>query len=211
MRAANIFWVALGSMALLGAAGASLAAPPAAAIASGGDWNGAYRHVREHSLEHALHVIERSTGGRVLEIRLLHRHGPGFEAVVAKNHELINVRVHDVSDEVTRIAVTETPRWMLDWRLKADMASVREEKLSPAQAISRAEKDTGAPAVDVSIAKPLSGHDGVLAYDVEVVKDGMPERVAIDARTGQLIADPQAVLGPWTPERLAQQDTTHRG
>lgn len=71
------------------------------------------------------------------------------------------------------------------------------------------EQATHAPAVDVALAKPLTGFNRVLAYEVEVVPNGTPERVAIDGRTGQLLADPRSELTPWTPERLASAALKH--
>ncbi len=158
------------------------------------------------SLPRAIQDIEQSTGGRVLEARLLHEHGPGFLAVVSRGHELINVRYTEPTRHTTVLKVQETPRWMLDWQLRQDMRDIRRTTLSTADAVRKVERATQAPATDIELARPLSGTNAVLAYQVEVLKDGRPERSAIDANTGQLISDPESLFSPWTPERLARQD-----
>jgi uncharacterized membrane protein YkoI len=206
MNGTRLLGAALGAAALLASGTLSLAAGQ-----SDAGWSNAYQQVKPGSLSRALHAVEQSTGGHVLEVRLLHEHGPGFEAVVGKGKQIINVRVNSVSNEVTRIAVSETPQWMLDWRLKSEMQQIKQAKVSPAEAVRAVEKAEGAPAVDVGLARPTSGDNSVLAYNVEVVKDGTPQRVAIDANTGQIIADPETVLGPWTPERLAERDQKPTG
>jgi hypothetical protein len=40
----------------------------------------------------------------------------------------------------------------------------------------------------------------VLAYNIEIVKDGRPQRIVIDAETGQTIANPEPLLEAWKPE-----------
>jgi len=190
------------------ARGQSSATSPEAAQTATDDaaWSDAYGQIKPRELSHALRVIEMSTGGHVLEIRLLHRKAPAFEAVVAMGRDLVNVRVRALDDQVTRISVNETPRWMLDWRLRAEMRDVQHAKLSAADAIRRVEDSTQAPAIDAAIARPTTPTNRILAYDVEVLKGGQPRRVAIDAQTGEIIADPSSLLGDWTPERLAQHD-----
>jgi uncharacterized membrane protein YkoI len=206
MSATHLLWAALGAATALVTGTASLAAGQ-----SDASWSGAYQQVQPNALARAMHAAERSTGGRVLEVRLLHENSPGFLAVVAKGHEIINVRVDAVSNQVTKIGVTETPQWMLDWRLKAEMKDIKQAKVAPDEAVKAVEKATKSPAIDVALARPTSGDNSILAYNVEVVKEGMPQRVAIDANTGQIISDPDTVLGPWTPERLAERDQKPTG
>lgn len=187
---------------------AALAAPPALfAQHDGGAYDARdYSNVSDTSLTNAIKAIEQSVGGRVLEVRLLHSHGPGFAAVVSKGQDLINVRYTEPSRQVDKLAVSETPQWMTDWMLREDAKDIRKATVAPADAVQKVQQAMGAPAVDIGLARPLSGGNSVLAYNVEVVKDGTPQRVAIDANTGQMIADPQSLLTPWTPEHLAQQD-----
>jgi uncharacterized membrane protein YkoI len=203
MKLARMFWTSLSVFTLAAAVSASLAADQAIPNAT---LSSAYNTVTPNTLARAVQAVEQATGGRVLEVRLLHQNGPGFQAVVIKNKQLTNVKVNSSNGNVTTIAATETPQWMLDWRLKSEAHEIGHAHVTPQQAVRSVEQAAGAPAIDVALARPLSGGNDVLAYNVEVVKDGMPQRVAIDANTGQIIADPQTVLGPWTPERLAEQD-----
>jgi uncharacterized membrane protein YkoI len=65
-----------------------------------------------------------------------------------------------------------------------------------AQAIRTAEQARNAPAVAAGIARGASnpGAD-VQAYNVLVDQNGTVRRVSVDASTGQVIADPQALAG----------------
>ena len=53
------------------------------------------------------------------------------------------------------------------------------------------------------------GDNAVLAYNVELIKDGKPKRVVIDAVTGLPIANPEPLLDPWTPEK-ALYESLHK-
>jgi uncharacterized membrane protein YkoI len=148
-------------------------------------------------------ALERATGGKVLEIRLVDEKGEErFESVVAKDDQLIYMGVNLVTDNVTEISVKQLPEWMLNWRLTAYMKSIEKAKVPLAEAVARAEEATGAPAIGAGLAKPLSGTNSVLAYNVEVLKNGKRGRVAIDASNGARIANPEALYEPWTPVRL---------
>ena len=160
------------------------------------------------SLTDAVQSIESATGGKVLEVRV-RRHGPGFAAVVTKGNQLANIKVHPVNGQVTKMSVDEVPQWMHDWKLRADAQDIHKARVSVSDAIRTAEQAQQAPAVDAGLAKPLSPSNDVLAYNIEVLKDGEPRRVAVDAKTGELIANPDEVLTPWTPERLAEKDEQH--
>jgi uncharacterized membrane protein YkoI len=221
---AAISTAALATAAFLATASASYGAPhePGAGIRPTALWaadqdtgsssytNADYSGVTSDTLSRAVEAIEKDTGGRVLEIRLLHTNPIAYAAVIAKGQELANVSVTPINPHVVALSAQETPQWMLDWQLRADMHDIHKTTLSSADAIRAAERATGAPAIDAGLAKPLSADNAVLAYNIEVLKDGVPHRVAIDARTGQQIEDPEAVLSPWTPERLASEDEHHK-
>jgi uncharacterized membrane protein YkoI len=194
-----IISVALLMLLAASSAARSLAATPATLLGE----------VKPGTLAHALHVIEASTGGKVLEIRLLRENEAGFAAVVVMGPELVHVRVSALNDNVTRISVSDTPQWMLDARLKAEMHDMAEMRIGPEEAIRKAEQSAQGAAVDAAIARPITPRNQVLAYNVEVLRDGRAERVAVDARTGELISNPDAVLEPWTPRRLASQAEGH--
>jgi uncharacterized membrane protein YkoI len=158
------------------------------------------------SLADAVRAVEQATGGKVLEVRFDEHSGHAtFEAVVDRQNTLVDMRIDARTDEVTEINIKEIPQWMLDWKLRADMRSIEKAKVPLADAIRMAEQISGAPAIDAGLAKPLSADNAVLAYNIEVVKNGKPDRVVIDAVTGQVIADPDELLDPWTPEKLVHK------
>lgn len=181
-------------------------AQPVAGAAVGNPW----KMVDKQTLPLAIAAAEAFSGGRVLEIRFGVHHGvPGFDAVVAKAGAFGHVRIDLPANRATAIAETQIPAWMADWLLKADARSLAKAKLRLSDAVLVAEKMADAPAVDAGVAKPLTGGNAVLAYDVEAIRGGRPERVVIDAITGQKIADPQPLLQGWTPEQ-ALYDSLHK-
>lgn len=174
---------------------------PAESNAPGDPW----ANQTNTSLTDAIAAVEDAIGGKILEIRFLKGIGKGYEAVVAKKHELINVRENPLTKHVTVITVEETPAWMLDWKLRADIRSIEKAKVPLAEAVKTAEAIAHAPAIDAGLAKPLTPDNAVLAYNIEVAKNGKPERVVIDATTNSVIANPDGLLDPWTPEKLVEK------
>jgi hypothetical protein len=173
-------------------------AQPAAVVVVDSPW----KLVTKKTLPLAIVAVEKFSGGRVLEIRFRARNGvPGFDAVVAKDGAFSHLRIDIPSNVATVIDETEIPAWMAGWVLKADARSLQQAKLHLADAVLKAEEIADAPAVDAGIAKPLTGENSVLAYDIEVIRDDRPERMAIDAVTGQKIANPDSLLETWTPEK----------
>jgi hypothetical protein len=157
------------------------------------------------SLTDAIAVVEHATNGKILEIRFLHGPGKGYEAVVAKKDAIINVRENPLTSDVTVIEAEAVPVWMADWKLRQDVKSIEKAKVPLADGVRTAENSARAPAIDAGIAKPLSADNAVLAYNVEVDKNGKPVRVVVDATTGQIIADPEPLLVSWTPEELFEK------
>jgi hypothetical protein len=195
-RALLIATAAAAGQLATGSGSPAYAQPVAAAV------NNPWKLVDKQTLPLAIAAAEAFSGGRVLEIRFGVHHGvPGFDAVVAKAGAFGHVRIDLPSNRATTIAETEIPSWMADWLLKADARSLAKAKLRLSDAVRVAEKMANAPAVDAGVAKPLTGDNAVLAYDVEVIRGGRPQRVVIDAITGQKIADPQPLLQGWTPEQ----------
>jgi len=160
-----------------------------------------WKLVTKATLPHAIAAFEAFGGGRVLEARFgAHGDVPGFDAVVAKDGAFSHLRVDIPANVVAVIAEAEVPAWMASWVLKADAKSLEKAKLHLVEAVVKAEEIAGAPAVDAGIAAPLSGGNNVLAYNVALIKHNQPERVVIDAVTGQTIANPDTLLETWTPE-----------
>ena len=158
------------------------------------------------ALARAAATLERSTGGRILEIRVANAAGPpAFEAAVAKNGAVLYLRVGSPSDDVTEIEVSALPSWLLNYRLEAYMRSAEKAEIPLDQAILRAEAREAAPATGAGIAKPLGGNNAVLAYFVETVKGSKREVLAVDAKSGAFIANPEDLYELPTPVELARR------
>jgi hypothetical protein len=170
--------------------------------ATAAETNNPWASVDRTNLTDAIAAIEQASGGKVLEIRFNYRPGVvGYDAVVAKNAVISHVHIAAAPPhKVVAIAETDRPAWMVNWILKADMRSIQQAKLPLTDAVAKAEQIAGAPAVDAGLAKPLTGDNAVLAYNVEVIKDGKPRRIVIDAMTGDSIANPDSLLDTWSPE-----------
>jgi hypothetical protein len=101
--------------------------------------------------------------------------------------------------------MAQLPEWMVGRELMAYMKSVRQAQLPLAQAITIAERMANKPAIGAGLASPLSGTNAVLAYNVEVMKAGKRDRVAIDAVTGARIANPDELYVAWSPVKLVRR------
>ncbi|HEY0745908.1 MAG TPA: PepSY domain-containing protein [Steroidobacteraceae bacterium] len=162
--------------------------------------------VSEDSLSHAVQALEKKTGSRVLEIRLSDEPGdPSFDAVIAEGDGILYMHIAAVSDAVTSIEVKQLPEWMVGRELKAYMKSIRQARVPLARAITLAERTVNKPAIGAGLAAPLSGTNAVLAYNVEVMKAGKRDRIAIDAMTGAPIANPDELYAAWTPVKLVRR------
>jgi len=194
-RALLITTAAAGLLAAIPATPAR-AQPPAPMADS--PWQG----VAKQALPVAIAAAEQFSGGRVLEIRFRVRQGaPGFDAVIAKADVFSHLRIELPSRRVTLIAETEVPAALASWVLTAGAKSLDKAQLQLADAVREAEEMTDAPAANAAVAKPLTASNDVLAYEVQVIRDGRSERVVIDAMTGQKIANPASLLAGWSPEQ----------
>lgn len=166
--------------------------------------------VNDRSLVTAIEAFEKFSGGKLLEIRFRNKNGVvGYDAVVTKGDVISNLSLSVPDENVVAIAEVDVPQWMADWKLRRYKESVEKAKIPLSEAVLKAEQIGGGPAVDAGLAKPLSGDNAVLAYNVELIKDGKPKRVAIDAVTGLPIANPESLLDPWTPEK-ALYESLHK-
>jgi hypothetical protein len=155
------------------------------------------------ALPKAVSALEDSTGGKVLEIRFVDEKGrERFESVVAQPNEVIYLAVNPVTDDVTKIAVKELPTWMLNWKLTAYVRSIEQATVPLTKAVMEAEAQARAPAIGAGLAKPLTGANQVLAYNIELLTGGKRSRIAVDATNGARIANPDELYEPWTPVKL---------
>jgi uncharacterized membrane protein YkoI len=162
--------------------------------------------VSDDSLSHAVQALERHTGGRVLEVRLSDAPGdPSFDAVIVKGNDLLYMHIAAPTDAITSIKIEQLPEWMVGRELTAYMKSIRQAHVPLAQAITTAERLAKSPAIGAGLAAPLSGSNAVLAYNVEVMKAGKRERIAIDAISGAKIANPDELYAAWTPVKLVRR------
>jgi uncharacterized membrane protein YkoI len=162
--------------------------------------------LHQGSLRQAVQALEHSTGGKVLEIRLSDEPGDiSFDAVIAKGEELLDMHIAGVNDAVTSIDIAQLPQWMVGRKLTEYMRSIYEAKVPLADAIGVAERKAKELAVGAGLAKPLSGSNAVLAYNVELMKGQKRERIALDAITGAPIANPDQLYEEWSPVKLARR------
>lgn len=152
-------------------------------------------HGDQDTLIHAIRTIEKSTGGKVTEIRFSQIDGkPGFHAVVAKGGKVSFVHVQERSESVVQIDANNGPPWMMNWRSKAIVHFAETATVSLETAIRTAEQAQNAPAIAAGIARSASNPTSdVKAYNVLVAVDGDAKRIAVDDSTGEVIADPSAL------------------
>jgi hypothetical protein len=158
------------------------------------------------ALAHATAELERESGGKVLEIRLVDEEGdPSFEAALTVDDTIHYMRIASVTDSITEITVRELPAWLANYRLEAFMKSVDRARVPLAEAVDQVEQKAMAPALAAGVAKPLSGGNAVLAYYVETMLGRKQEIHAVDAMNGRMIANPEAVYEPRTPIKLLRR------
>jgi uncharacterized membrane protein YkoI len=151
------------------------------------------------SLTTMIGKIETTTGGRVIEIRFTNADGmPGYRAVVDHGGQLQFMRIAASEGVAVELSRTSVSDWMLQWRDRKAAEQARQAKTPLDEAIRIAEKSAdGSPALAAGIAASATNPStDVKAYNVLVYHDGDVQRVAVNADTGQVIANPQA-LASW--------------
>ena len=166
-----------------------------------------YESVTRSALAEAVLALEDETGGKVLEIRFARDADDeaSFEVVLAADDELVYMRAYPVTDILEVLEIAELPPWMAGWTLTAYMRSIAKAEVPLTAAILQAEEAEDAPAIAAGLASPLSATTAVLAYNIELIRGDRPVRVAIDARTGRRIANPEALYESWTPTELVRR------
>ena len=166
-----------------------------------------YESVTRSALAEAVEALEDETRGKVLEIRFARDADDeaSFEVVLVADDELVYMRAYPVTDILEVLEIAELPPWMAGWTLTAYMRSIAKAEVPLTAAILQAEEAEDAPAIAAGLANPLSATTAVLAYNIELIRGDRPVRVAIDARTGRRIANPEALYERWTPTELVRR------
>jgi hypothetical protein len=155
------------------------------------------------ALARATEVLERATQGQVLEIRMVDETGdPGFEAAVARDDKVLYLRIEPSTDVAKAIVVRELPAWLMNYGMQAHLRDPAHAEVPLAEAILKAEHSTRAPAIGAGIARPLRPDNAVRAYYVETSGDRARQLLAVDAKTGGTVANPDSIYEPWMPVKL---------
>jgi uncharacterized membrane protein YkoI len=155
------------------------------------------------SLAGAIADVEAKTGGKVINIRFKDVDGtPSYQAVVVTPNDVGLAQVNARSGHVSGLDRKISDR-SLKWEQRNDLKSFAEANTPLSKAIAKAERLAGGPAVNAGLAKSLTPNNDVLAYNIEVLKLGQVQRIAVDATTGEVIADPDTLgLGDRDPEEF---------
>jgi uncharacterized membrane protein YkoI len=146
------------------------------------------------SLPDAIAAIEAKTGGKVMNIRFTDAGGaPVYEAVVLTPGNVGTARLDARTGGVSGFDHNQVSDQSYDWEHQRDLRSFAKATTPLSTAIETVQQLAGTPAVNAGLAAPLTPDNDVLAYNIEIVKDGRVERVAVDATTDQVIADPSAM------------------
>jgi len=146
------------------------------------------------SLPTAIATIEAKTGGKVMDIRFVDAGGaPVYEAVVVTPGNVSLARLDVGTGVVSGFDHGQVSDQSYDWEHQRDLRSFAKATTPLSTAVATVEQIAGAPAVNAGLAAPLTPDNDVLAYNIEIVKYGRVHRVAVDATTDQVIADPSAL------------------
>ncbi|MDB5393777.1 MAG: hypothetical protein JWM91_1283 [Rhodospirillales bacterium] len=146
------------------------------------------------SLPTAITTIEAKTGGKVMNIRFDDAGGaPVYDAVVTTSNNVGLARLDARTGVLSGFDHNQVSDQSFDWEHQRDLKSFAKATVPLSKAIATVEQVAGTPAVNAGLATPLTPSNDVLAYNIEVVKYGRAQRVAVDATTDELIADPSAL------------------
>ena len=159
------------------------------------------------SLPHAIAAIEAKAGGKVMDIQFESDGGqPAYDAVVVAADKVGVARLYVRTGVVSETGADAFSIQSLKWEKRRDVTSFEKATTPLSTAIETVERAAGASAINAGLAKPLTPNNDVLAYNVEIVKDGQVLRVAVDASTGEVIADPGAMgLGDRDPGQFLSE------
>jgi hypothetical protein len=154
-------------------------------------------HGNGNTLVNGIALVEKSTGGKVIDIRYSTSAAgtPGYNVVLVKGSQVQFFRFEESSKHVTELDASSKPVYMLNWQSKADVSFAVKATVSLTTAIQTAEQaHPGSPAMAAGIARSASNPESaVQAYNVLLNRGGSVKRVAVDISTGEVIADPSAL------------------
>jgi uncharacterized membrane protein YkoI len=139
------------------------------------------------TLTKAIDAIQRSTGGKVIEIRFIAPNGKsGYHAIVAKQAKITYARFEPPFKDVTQLE--KVPDNVLSWRPQTEVSLATAAPVSLSQAIQTAETAQGGAAIAAGMARQAAT-SGIHAYNIMVDDRGSLRRIAVDSTTGRVIAD----------------------
>jgi hypothetical protein len=149
-----------------------------------------------NTLANAVSTIESMNVGRVAAIAYNNVAGtPGYGVILTQGSDVTFKRLDMPTGKPVEISGAQVPTWMMSWRNQKRAAVVQAAKVSLADAIRTAEaSQQGAPAVVAGIARSAANpNSDVHAYMVGLLKNGDLHPVAVDSKTGMVIANPSAL------------------
>jgi hypothetical protein len=149
-----------------------------------------------NTLADAVSTIESMNVGRVAAIAYNSVAGtPGYGAIVTQGSDVTFKRLDVPTGKPVEISGASVPTWMMNWRNQKRAAVVQTAQVSLADAIRTAEgTQQGAPAVVAGIARSAANpNSDVHAYMVGLLKNGDLHPVAVDSKSGMVIANPSAL------------------
>jgi hypothetical protein len=147
-------------------------------------------------LPDAVSQIESMNVGRVAAIAYNNVAGvPGYHVIVVQGSNVKFMRLEKPHGQAVEISQASVPTWMMNWRNQKRADVVQTARVSLADAIRTAEaSQNGAPAVVAGIARSASNPTSeVHAYMVGLLINGGLHPVAVDSKTGAVIANPSAL------------------
>jgi hypothetical protein len=149
-----------------------------------------------NTLPTAVSNIESLAGGRVAAIAFNNVAGtPGYGAILTQGPNVRFMRLDNPTGKAVEISQASTPTWMLNWKTQKRAAAVEAARVPLADAIRTAEaSQQGAPAVVAGIARSAANpNSDVHAYMVGLLRNGDLHPVAVDSKSGMVIANPSAL------------------
>lgn len=144
------------------------------------------------SLLKAISIAEQNNSGKAVDASFEERGGPpGYRVKVYHNNSVWEGLIDANTGKLIGQAKT-TPENQLDQEDKAELAAVRDAKVTLAGAVTRVEEHTSGKAIDAGIEE----RNGKSVYELEIVtKNGAVQSMTVDPMTGQLSAGPSARSG----------------